>query len=440
MDLCLILNCDIVKEEASMEKRNQPVSGDKSYTRSMAQSPPTKKGKGKSDYISEKGFDHADQHILEALEKSIKELKDIKFALDQSAIVAITDQKGIIHYANDKFCEISKYSREELLGQDHRIINSKYHPKEFIRNLWTTIASGHVWRGEIRNRAKDGSLYWVDTTIVPLLSEDGKPYQYVAIRYDITGRKQMEQELEQRTQQLQLFEEKLREAEKLMIIGMLSSEIAHEVGTPLNIISGRVELIAEREKANERTQKDIQVINQQIDRIAKIIRERLEITRKKKGRSESINLHQLFSGLIEFLSGQSQKTDIHLDVKLPSDLSLQGDEDQLQQVFLNILINAMQSMNQHGKIIIRSNLHRQDEVDFIDIQIQDKGMGIPSENLQKIFDPFFSTKKDRGGTGLGLSVAKEIVKQHGGNIIVESEVNQGSTFHILLPLNVHASK
>ncbi|MCM4156453.1 PAS domain-containing protein [Gramella sp. AN32] len=157
----------------------------------------------------------------DSLQLNIKEVSDYKHALDESAIVAITDQKGIIKSVNDNFCKISKYSREELIGQDHRIINSGFHTKEFIRDLWTTIAGGNVWKGELKNKAKDCSIYWVDTTIVPFLNEQSKPYQYLVIREDITKKKQLEdqikqfnieleQKIEVRTQELTESEDRFR--------------------------------------------------------------------------------------------------------------------------------------------------------------------------------------------------------------------------------------
>lgn len=195
------------------------------------------------------------KHSEEQLCSSLKELTDFKCALDRSAIVAITDARGIITYINDKFCELSQYEREELIGKDHRVINSGYHSREFFKNLWGTIAQGKVWKGEIKNKAKDGSDYWVDTTIVPFLDENGKPFQYLAIRFDITQRKETESALRRSQKQLQAQTEQLKKtlgdlkrtqaqlvhSEKMSSLGQLVAGVAHEINNPVSFIRGNIE-------------------------------------------------------------------------------------------------------------------------------------------------------------------------------------------------------
>ena len=174
------------------------------------------------------GADGAPVQRKSRIVQALRKLEEFKRALDEHAIVAVTDVRGRIIYVNEKFCAISKYSPEELLGQDHRIVNSGHHSKAFMEGLWTTILAGKVWHGEIRNRAKDGSFYWVDTTIVPFLGEDGKPVQFVAIRADITQRKEAE--------------EALRQSQKLESLGVLSGGIAHDFNNLLTTILGNANL------------------------------------------------------------------------------------------------------------------------------------------------------------------------------------------------------
>ena len=367
------------------------------------------------------------------LERSQKELAHIKFALDQSTIVAITDQRGIISYVNDAFCRISKYSRDELLGQDHRIINSGHHPKEFIRELWTTIASGKVWKGDLKNRAKDGSIYWVDTTIVPFLDAAGKPYQYVAIRHEITQLKQAEEKILQQAAEL-------KHAAQLSFVGELAAGLAHEIKNPLAGIQGTVDILIRRRDASDPETEALQAIRHEVERIDGTVRALLERARPRKVSIMASSLTDIVGRAVNLARAQSRNEAtpgdrVKIEFEPPADpIIVPIDAPQIEDAVLNLIINAIESADGDGHVKIRV---AQDDPDseFEDeaiVEVSDNGCGISEADLVRIFNPFFTTRP--GGTGLVLPAVRRIARAHGGGVTVKSSLGAGSTFTLHLPI------
>jgi PAS domain S-box-containing protein len=352
------------------------------------------------------------QALERRLARQVKELADLKYALDQAAIVATTDVRGRITYVNNKFCEISKYSPDELLGQDHRIINSGLHPKSFFQQLWYTIASGRVWHGEIRNRAKDGTFYWVYTTIVPFLDAAGKPYQYTAIRSDITERK--------------LAEDKLREQAALARVGQLAAVVAHEVKNPLAGIRGVMQVMLARRPAGDPDVPVMQEVITRVDALSELIHDLLLFANPRALRPQAMELRPLLLDAVASLRrdpvGEHVVVDIH-----GQDVALSADSELLKAAFLNMFLNAAQAMNGRGAIHVTVSANRE----MARVDTRDEGPGIPAAVRERVFEPFFTTKA-RGG-GLGLAIVRRTADLHGGTISLECPPEGGTVMSMCLP-------
>src|SRR5215471_11944285 len=345
---------------------------------------------------------------------STNELEQIRYALDQSAIVAITDVPGRIIYVNDKFCEISKYSREELLGQDHRILNSGYHSKEFMQGLWRTIARGQIWRGELRNRAKDGSIYWVDTTIVPFLDERGKPWQYLAIRYDVTDRKRQEQ--------------RLREQAALTTLGEMAAVVAHEVRNPLAGIRSGLQLLASLFPEAADGRELIGDIVARVDSLNAVMNDLLTFARVRELKRAEFEVAPFLADLKASAKLDPAMRDVDIRIRGDANMTVEGDVDQLRVVVTNLLINAAQAMNHTGRIDVDVSSPGQGAWS---LRVADHGPGIPVDLGERVFEPFFTTK--HRGTGLGLPTAKRIVEAHGGELTLANAPSGGTVARLILP-------
>ena len=349
----------------------------------------------------------------QALDRSTKNLADTNFALNHAAIVATTNVKGEITFVNDKFVEISKYPREALLGQDHRIINSGYHSTEFMRDLWLTIANGRIWRGELRNRASDGTTYWVDTTIVPFLDERGKPYQYMAIRYDITDRKRSE--------------DRLREQAALARLGEMAAVVAHEVKNPLAAIKGALQVIGGRMAADSRERAIIGDVVARVDSLNDTVHDLLVFARPREPKLIPVNVAELIESNVALLRKDPAHGAVAMNL-VGSRPMAQLDLEQMKTVFLNLLLNAVQAAGAGGRIDVTIAT---DDL-AATVAVADNGPGIPDDVRARIFEPFFTTK--HRGTGLGLPTARRMVERHRGTIDVACPSSGGTVVTVTLPL------
>lgn len=343
-------------------------------------------------------------------------MKRLAQAVEQTTdAVVITDPNGAIEYVNRAFESVTGYTRQEATGRNPRMLKSGLHGDEFYRAMWNTLRSGQPWTGRITNRRKDGGLYTEQCTISPVLGEDGRIMNYLAVKKDVT------QEL--------ALEEQVRQSQKMESIGKLAGGVAHDFNNLLTVINGNAQLALLTLERDDPARERISRILAAGDRAAGLTRQLLTFSRKQAAAPEVLDLNALVLEMEPVLASL-----ISDGPSLVYDLSPERpraviDPSHLQQVLMNLALNARDAMDGTGTITIRTGR----QGDFALLEVADTGHGIEESIRKQIFDPFFSTKPPGRGTGLGLAVVYGIVTQCGGNVSVESEVGRGSLFRVLVP-------
>jgi PAS domain S-box-containing protein len=351
-----------------------------------------------------------------------KEINDVRSALDESSIVTITDDKGLLTFVNDKFCSISKYSKEDLLGQYHYLDNPYYKLNNFIKNIFKTIASGQVWKGEIMNIAKDRSIFWVYSTIVPFLDEKGKPYQYIAISSDITEQKQAQKKL---NTVLTDLEKTNKELDQFAYI------VSHDLKAPLRAIHNLSEWIMEdMPEMPADVFSNFELMRGRVVRMENLINGVLAYSRIGKILIESqltdlkIMLHQIIETIVPAEGYDIFIADTIPELKIPRIL--------FEQIFTNLISNAIKY---NDKPIGKVACLYESLTDIHQFTIKDNGPGIAEKYHQKVFKVFqtIEARDKKESTGVGLSIVQKIIEEQGGTIRIESTVGQGASFIFTIP-------
>jgi len=373
-------------------------------------------------------------HKIMVQRSAENQLRQLSRAVEQSPVsVIITDTSGAIEYVNPRFTQTSGYRLEDIRGQNPRVLKSGEMPPEHYRRLWRTIHSGEPWHGELRSRKKNGEIHWESASISPITDAAGNITHFVAVKEDITNRKQLESQL--------------RQAQKLEAIGQLAGGVAHDFNNILAAIMMHLGLLQLNDSLDAETRQALTDLDAEARRAASLTRQLLMFSRRSVLAIRPLDLNDTVANLLKMLTrliGENIQLNFESGSHLPT---VKADAGMLEQVLLNLVVNARDAMPEGGRITISTSAVEFVPADvavhperrpgrFLCLSVADTGSGMADTTLKRIFEPFFTTKEAGRGTGLGLATVHGIVAQHAGWIEVQSALDQGTTFRVLLPATV----
>lgn len=362
------------------------------------------------------------KHSERLLEIAQIEKESFDKILDAATIVSITDRNGKIIFGNKKFMEISGYNSSELIGNNHRILKSGLHDENFYKEMWNTISHKKVWTGEVANRSKNGSIYWVQSTIIPTFNVDGDIEKYVSIRFDITAQKEAE--------------EKVIQSEKMTVLGEMAAGIFHEINNPLSIIKTKSQTLQKSIERNTLTMDKVKIglelMDENIERINKIVRGLRAYSRNADHDPfESCQINELISDSMVLCHDKVKKSNVQLlNLIHMGDFKVDCRKSEIIQIIVNLINNSVDALENSDDPWIKLELKEDNEL--YSLSVTDSGNGIPKSVVDKMMNPFFTTKAPGKGTGLGLSISTKIAKAHGGDLKYDFE-SKNTKFILTLP-------
>lgn len=383
-------------------------------------------------------------HMLNKTEELIFDLNYQKMAIDQTLILSKADPFGTITDVNANFCSISGFSREELVGQPHSIVRHPNMDSRVFKELWQTIKAKKIWQGEVQNRRKDGSSYFVMSYIIPILNREGKIQEYLSIREDVTQIVELRENLQTALVQAKQDKQKAELANKAKSEFLAS--MSHELRTPLNAIIGYAQLLALVDLQPKQL-KQVNIIHQSSKHLLALINDILDFAKLESGKVqfnfEVLEVKELVTDALDLTRTQAKQQGIAINfTPLSDNLSIEVDRLRFKQVLLNLLTNAIKYNKPDGEIFIHCQQISQQQTAYWQLIVRDTGVGVKTEDLDSLFEPFNRLGHESStiqGTGIGLSITKDLVEQMHGKIEVESQYGEGTSFHLFFPV-VNAPK